>query len=184
MTNLIVKALATGVITSLAVSPKIESHTPPITTSNFVEVESVHKDLRVETLEEFLAGYNSPLKDHAETFVKVADDHNLDWRFMPAIAGMESLFGNRVAYNSYNPFGWGGGYIYFNSWEESIKTVGKSLGERSAKYNRYGPEAWARIYCPPNYHNWTKGVNYFKKEINQLYLQKLTEGGAVIAAAR
>ncbi len=180
------KLVAYGALAAITASPQSQmgERQTAEQPQEFGEVKAVQKDLRVKTLEEYLTRYNSPLANEAETFVETADEYNLDWRFMPAIAGMESIFARRVLYNSYNPFGWGGGYIIFESWEESIQTVGKSLGERSAENDRYGPEAWAAIYCPPNSQNWTIGVRYFIGEIEKEYLANLTEAGGTIAAAR
>lgn len=121
-------------------------------------------DQRVEQLTVFLEKYNSPMVNQAETFVVVADKYNLDWKFLPAIAGIESLFGNHVLENSYNPFGWGGGYIYFDSWGESIETVGYELSKRFGE-NFRTPEVIAPTYCPPNYVKWTSGVNYFMDQL-------------------
>ena len=50
-------------------------------------------DKRVGHLEAFFRSYNSPLEKHAVTFIREADKHNMDWRFVAAIAGVESTFG-------------------------------------------------------------------------------------------
>lgn len=186
MIEILTKLVAYGALAAITSSPQwhLGENSTTVKPRNTGEVKATKKDLRVQTLEEYFARYNSPLVGEADTFVETADKYDLDWRFMPAIAGMESIFGRRVLYNSYNPFGWGGGYIMFDSWEEGIRTVAKSLGERSAANDRYGPEAWASIYCPPNAQNWTKGVRYFMGEIEKEYLTNLTEAGGTITAAR
>lgn len=186
MIETLTKLAAYGALAAITASPQLQlgDNTTVAKPQTTGEVKATQKDLRVQTLEEYFARYNSPLADEADTFVETADKYGLDWRFMPAIAGMESIFARRVLYNSYNPFGWGGGYIMFESWEEAIRTVAQSLGERSAKNDRYGPEAWAAIYCPPNSHNWTKGVRYFMGEIEKEYLANLTETGATLATAK
>ena len=113
----------------------------------------------------------------------MADRYNLDWRFLPAITGIESIFGNRIAYQTYNPFGWGGGYIKFNSWQDGIETVGKSLGERGEKAGISTPSEWAPTYCPPNSANWTRGVNHFMSELEQEQLAIITEQSIELALA-
>lgn len=123
------------------------------------------RDQRVKVLEEFLRGYDSPLASEAASFVAVADENELDWRFLPAIAGVESTFGHRVAQNTFNPFGWGGGWVKFNSWSEAIETVGRELSERGKRAGISTPEEWAPSYCPPNAKNWSRGVRYFMGEI-------------------
>ncbi len=142
-------------------------------TTKAAEVQSVENtaaepevDPRVQILEKYLQEKNSPLAGEADTFIKVADKYDLEWKLLPAIAGMESNFGQRVLENSYNPFGWGGGYTYFNSWENAIHTVGHELYQRVViKYGTPTPESLGPSYCPPNYRNWIAGVNFFMDEL-------------------
>jgi len=170
MISLIIRLGLVGVFALAALSSNIETKETNIDTTGVVlgEQELNKTDERVTILAEFLNGYDSPLAGEAETFVKVADEYGLDWRFLPAISGVESLFGNRVAPNTYNPFGWGGGYIEFKSWSEAIETVGKTLGERGQKASISTPEEWAPTYCPPNAKNWSRGVRYFMNELETL----------------
>ncbi len=111
----------------------------------------------------FLKKYNSPLIDQAPAFIEIADKYNLDWRLLPAIAGMESTFGRFLIEQTHNPFGWGGGYIYFDSYEEGIETVGRELARRFKEHT--SPEEIGPTYTPPNYANWIKGVNFFMHEL-------------------
>lgn len=121
---------------------------------------------RVRILSQYLSRYNSPLRFAAVHFIKTADRYGLDWRLLPAIAGMESTFGKFMIDETYNPFGWGGGYIYFDSFEESIETVGRQLFLRF--HNRTAPENIGPTYTPPNYVNWIRGVNYFMREMEEM----------------
>lgn len=115
-------------------------------------------DTRAESLKKYLESKNSPLVNSAETFIAVADEYGFNWKLLPAIAGVESNFGKVQLTNSFNPFGWGGGYIYFESFDESIRTVGQKLwSDIPAKL---GP-----TYCPPNYSYWISGVEQFMGEI-------------------
>jgi hypothetical protein len=88
------------------------------------------EDVRVKKLRAYLEQYNSPMAEDAGTFVAEADKYNLDYRFLPAIAGVESWYGARIPANSYNGWGWGvyGGHVtYFGSWEEAIETISKEI---------------------------------------------------------
>ncbi len=90
-------------------------------------------DYRVKILEKYLQKHNSPLAGNAGDFVFYADKYNLDWKFVAAISGLESTFGQQIPYNSYNAWGWGiygDNMIRFNSWEEGIKTISQGLRER------------------------------------------------------
>ncbi len=90
------------------------------------------KDYRVEVLKEYLQKWNSPLSQYAQVFIDQADLYNLPWNLVAAVAGTESTFGQEVPANCNNPFGFGiytGHMTCFTSYEESIKTVSKSLRE-------------------------------------------------------
>jgi hypothetical protein len=92
--------------------------------------QSVKQDNRAEILSAYLAQYNSPLADHAQTFIKEADANNLDWRMVAAISGVESGFGEAIPAYSYNAWGFGvyGGNVRgFTSWDDGISTVTTAL---------------------------------------------------------
>ena len=90
----------------------------------------VKHDNRAEILRAYLEQYNSPLADHAETFIKEADANHLDWRMVAAISGVESGFGEAIPPYSYNAWGFG---VYgsnvrgFTSWDDGITVVSTAL---------------------------------------------------------
>ncbi|RLD03148.1 MAG: hypothetical protein DRI56_12980, partial [Chloroflexota bacterium] len=94
----------------------------------------ISRDARGAILQEYLKARNSPLLNHADDFIRAADQYRLPWTLLPAIAGKESGFGKSIPKNSYNPFGWG---VYtgqqtgvnFSSWKEAIFSVAKGLRE-------------------------------------------------------
>ncbi|MBI2026176.1 MAG: glucosaminidase domain-containing protein [Candidatus Levybacteria bacterium] len=88
---------------------------------------------RVRTLKAYLEAYGSPMAENAEDFVREAKRYDLDWRFVAAIAGLESSFGKAIPYNSYNAWGWGvygDNVIRFASWKEGIQTISQGLREK------------------------------------------------------
>jgi hypothetical protein len=121
-------------------------------------------DYRVEKLSIFLKNENSPLTGYADEMVEAADNYNLDWRLVPAITGVESSFGKRIPYNSYNAYGWNNGDFRFNSWSESIWHVSKTLKERYINRGATTVFAISRIYAPPS-STWAGKVNYFMGKI-------------------
>lgn len=182
MTPLILRVAVAGVFALATLSPNIldkrESQilTPGVVTSVDLhpgevlsEQVTLVRDDRIGILRKFLEGYDSPMATESAKFITIADKYDLDWRFLPAITGVESTFGNHVAKDTYNPFGWGGGYLKFASWAEAIETVGRELSERGKKAGLEisNPEDWARSYCPPNYQNWARGVHYFMNELEK-----------------
>lgn len=122
-------------------------------------------DTRIYYLTDFLNLYGSPLANYSGYFIARADEHNLDYRLVPAISGVESTFGKRIPYNSYNAYGWANGNYYFESWEDSIETVSRSLRQ---KYYDRGAEdinSIAARYAPPS-NSWSWKVKYFMDKID------------------
>ena len=98
---------------------------PQATTSPVVK-----QDNRAEILRSYLEQYNSPLADHAETFIKEADANNIDWRMVVAISGVESTFGEAIPPYSYNAWGYNvyGTHVRsFASWDDGITVVSTDL---------------------------------------------------------
>ena len=130
---------------------------------------AVSTDERVARLEAFLASFDSPLVGEAKTFVTEADEHNLDWKLVAAIAGTESTFGKHIPTGSYNAWGWGiptgaQSGIGFANWKEGIATVSEGLAK-----NYFGRGAdtiydvgW--IYAA-NGNSWGNHTNYFLNKI-------------------
>lgn len=108
------------------------------------------QDDRIPALEEYLNDKDSPLADYADVFIAVADKYQLDWKLLPAIAGLESAFGKRYVQGTYNAYGWGGGYIHFNTWEDSIDTVSAALKSKYIDKGAVSANQIGRIYAPPN----------------------------------
>ena len=138
---------------------------PELMANTVSAVVKLEADRRAETLAAYLEAKNSPLAGSAETFVEVADAYGLDYRFLPAIAGIESNFGQAQLADSHNPFGWGGGLVYFESFDEAIRTVAFELYEHCVKLGADTPAEIGPSYCPPNYFRWITAVEGFMAEI-------------------
>src|SRR3972149_11598763 len=74
------------------------------------------KDDRKQRRETYLTSNGSPLAPYSREFIRIADKYGLDWKLLPAIAGVESTFGRFIPFGSYNAYGWHNGKYYFNSW--------------------------------------------------------------------
>ena len=130
-------------------------------------VQSGH-DYRVNVLEHYLSGHNSPLTDYAGLFINKADEYGLDWRLIPAISGVESTFGKNIPSSSYNAYGWANGRYRFESWEDSIEVVSKTLKE---KYVDKGADTLPKIakrYASST--TWEGNVRFFMSEIDSIPL--------------
>ncbi len=141
---------------------KVEEAATPLTFG----AEAKLADARVANLMHFFRKYNSPLYDHAEKIVEVADEHKFDYRLLPAIAMQESTLCKAIPANSHNCWGWG---IYgntvtrFSSYDEAIETVGRGLKKN---YIDQGLTTTSQImskYTPSSNGSWAQGVNTMLK---------------------
>lgn len=134
--------------------------------SVLIEKTSSYNDRRVGVLRDYLSQFGSPLSQYADIFIRESDKYKLDWRLVPAISGAESTFGNRVAFDSRNPFGYAGGYFSFESWEKAIEVETEMLAEKYRdKWGLVTPEEIMPIYAPPSL-TWAKNVRFFMNEIS------------------
>ena len=122
-------------------------------------------DTRTKAIQNVFKKYNSPLVDQAVFYVKYADEFGVDWKLLPSIAGLESTFGQFLMPGSYNAYGWGGGYIYFESWEDGIRVMNKALRENYI--NRGATDVWSigPIYAESS--TWSARVNNFMNQFDQ-----------------
>lgn len=157
--SIIFTLFATVVFTKPVFAEEVAVHT--VADGHQIEYKKID---RVEKVRKFFFKYKSPLVNSAETFVKVADTYKLDYRLMPAISCLESGCGKQLMPNSYNPFGWGGGYIYFKSWTDGIEKVGKGINEIYYSKGLDTPEKMSRVYAPPS-KTWGSKVRYFMNQI-------------------
>lgn len=126
-------------------------------------------DIRVSCLHDFLASYNSPLADEAQTFVAEADKNNLDWKLVPAIAGVESTFGKEIPANSYNAWGWGvftGAQdgVHFTNWADGIAQVANGLKTHYFVNGAKSVDDIGWTYAA-NGNSWSAHVHYFLNQI-------------------
>jgi hypothetical protein len=133
---------------------------------------------KIKTLEKFFDRYNSPLGDHADTFVDVADMYDMDFKLLPAISCMESSCGKQLIPGSYNPFGWGiygNNAIWFEDYDEAISVVGKGLNDNYLSRGLDTVEEIAPVYTPPRYVHWRNGVNFFVNQMDEVEMRELAK---------
>ena len=135
---------------------------------SFNSSKVIEKDVRSIAIENIFKKYNSPLLGLGATYVKYADKYGVDWKLLPSISGLESSFGQFLMPGSYNGYGWGGGYIYFESWEDGIDIINKTL--RGNYMDKWGAtDVWSigPIYAESK--TWSVRVNGFMNEIEAEY---------------
>ena len=137
------------------------------------EVSPLVVDDRAQILEGFLQEYDSPLAPYASDFIKYADQYDLDWRLVASIAGLESTFGKRIPYQSYNGWGWGvygDNVIRFESWSEGIETISHGLRTRYLKNGEYSdPYIIGPTYAASP--TWAVRVTFFMNRMEEYRLK-------------
>ena len=145
---------------------------------NSTQSTSYDRDPRISTLMRLSAEYggNFTYQD-IRAFVMDADAYDIDWRLVFSIAGVESGFGKRVPYNSYNAWGWG---VFtgqktgagFTSWQHGIRIVTAGLRERYIDRGRQSLSDIGAIYAADG--NWSGKVQFFYNKIDGIYLEERT----------
>ncbi len=131
-----------------------------------MEISSQKLDPRAVILRDYFVKYNSPLQYHAQDFVDASDEYGVDWKLVPAIAGVESTFGENTP-GGYNGWGWGvygNQAIYFSSWHDAIFTVTKGIKENYISKGMTDPYSMNYSYAASPY--WGGHVDYFIQDIS------------------
>lgn len=172
---MIKKLVVLFLLLSLVISTKF-SNVVSATGENSVtgHVEAKQLDKNAEILAFYLSKQNSPLQYHSQDFIDAAKAYNLDWRLVPAIAGVESTFGKQIP-GGYNAWGWGvygNQAIFFGSWKEAIYTISKGLRENYLDKGYTEPFSINRIYAESP--NWGSRVTHFMEDLEK-YASQYTQ---------
>lgn len=130
--------------------------------------ETTIADGRVANLKNFFRTHNSPLYDYADLIVQVSDEHQFDYRLIPAIAMQESTVCQKIPPGSHNCWGWG---IYgdkitrFDSYDEAIRTVAEGLRKEYIDKGLLTASAIMEKYTPSSNGSWQAGVNTILKRL-------------------
>lgn len=131
------------------------------------EVKEVKIDERVTKLQKFLESKGSPLASYSQLIVEEADKNDIGYTWITGISCIESACGLKLPQGSHNAWGLGGSnFMYFKSWEESIKYMSKLIG---TNYKHDMLQGIKRRYCPESdgcNSNWASIVASASKEIS------------------
>lgn len=147
--------------TQVSAEKKVEITAPAI------QVQAKKLDTKAEILAAYLETFNSPLQYHAQDFIDAANIYELDWKLLPAIAGVESTFGKHIP-GGFNAWGWGvygTQAIYFDSWKDGIFTVTQGLRENYLNKGLNNPYSINRVYAASPY--WGSRVTYFMQDLEK-----------------
>jgi len=114
---------------------KISSESSVITTQ-----EDESRKLKAEAIDKYYASKDAPLSGYGIKFVEEAEQNGLDWRLLPAIAMRESTGGKFACKNAKAPnnsFGWYSCKKGFDSVEESIEYISKTISGNNENATAY-----------------------------------------------
>ncbi len=144
---------------------------------NSTALKHLDTSLKRKVIYEMLITNNSPLVGEVDAFIETCTKYKIDCYLLPSITGLESSFGKFILPGSYNPFGWGGGYLIFNSWVDGIDAVGRGIKENYMARGADTIEKIGPIYAASP--TWAVRVTYFHNRFisledeKRLYFSKL-----------
>ncbi len=122
-------------------------------------------DKKVENIENYLKGRQSPFTDKAWYIVALGNKYDVDYRLVTAISVIESNAGKET-YRPYNAWGWGGAEgIEFKSWKHSIYTVTKGIAVGYHQRGAVTPQQIAPSYNPHTPDQWGAKVQLTMNQI-------------------
>ncbi len=115
----------------------------PIISRPIIDVVTQNQEISATKLEKkhaqvidsYFESRNMPLAGFGLKMVLEAQNNDIDWRLLPAIAIRESSGGKNICGN--NPFGWGSCKIHFDTVDEAIETIAWNLGGNNPNTEKY-----------------------------------------------
>jgi len=129
------------------------------------------EDARAQIVENFLKSKNSPLEPYSAYMVKVADEYELDFRLLAAIAVKESGGGRAIPKNSYNAWGWGiygDNVLGFSTWQDGILKVAQGIKKDYIDKGYRSPQEIMSKYTPPSLEiggTWAQDIRQYFAEM-------------------
>lgn len=134
------------------------------TAASALSYRITQEDARIESVQEFLTRYGSPLAPYAEHIVAASDIYGIDYRLLPSIAMQESNLCKKAPKDSHNCWGFG---IYgkkittFDSYPQAIEAVSKTLAKEYVRKGLTSPGEIMTKYTPSNTGAWANSVSFF-----------------------
>jgi len=105
--------------------------------------EDETREAKAKAIDLYFASKNAPLEGYGLKFVTEAEKNDIDWRLLPAIAMRETTGGKfacKSAKAPNNSFGWHSCKKGFESVDESIEYISKTLGGNNKNAPHYKAE--------------------------------------------
>ncbi len=145
--------------------------TPAAGEVNGVSTLYEYEDSRATLVANFLRRYDSPLRPHDEwgrKLVAIADDYNLDFRLLPAIAMQESNLCKSIPEDTYNCLGFGiheRGQLGFDNFEGGFERAARELKSNYIDIGLTTPAEIMTKYTPASKGSWAESVNQWMAEM-------------------
>lgn len=137
-------------------------------TSEVADNKQHDLEVKAAKVDAYFAQYDLPIASHGKTLVRVAEENDLPWQSLAAVAMIESTGCKFVIPGKNNCFGWGHGKITFKSIDDSILAVGKALGANNdATKHYYDGKSFEEKLITYN------GRTANGKSVNPKYVQKV-----------
>ncbi len=160
----------------LAQNPQVESLSPIAPAQAEEAVKGVATklesgDARGVIVSDFLKRHKSPLDPpeyFGEYFVSLADQYDIDYRLLPAIAMQESNLCKKIPENSFNCLGFGvhsKGTLKFESYEANFERAARELKKNYIDRGLTTPEKIMTKYTPHSNGSWANSVNQWIAEM-------------------
>ena len=148
--NVLVKKVNTESKGSLALNQAID-----LKEDQKVDDIILARQQKADAIDAYFALHDMPLEGTGMKMVEEAEDNDLDWRLLPAVAVRESTGGKHDCKKvENNPFGWGSCKIGFKSIDDAIETMARNLGGNNPKtakhYDNKTTKGILHAYNPPS----------------------------------
>ena len=130
---------------SLSTLPSLAVNTPTISSESSVITtqEDESRKKKAEAIDSYFEEHDAPLAGYGMKFVMEAEKNGIDWRLLPAIAMRETTGGKfacKSAKAPNNNFGWASCKRGFESIDQSIELISKTLGGNNDNVKHYKSE--------------------------------------------
>lgn len=133
-----------------------------------VDGEAEIEDARTEIIKQYLAKYDSPLLGFEDKIIEEADQQDIDFRLITAIAQQESNLCKRIPAETFNCWGWGihsEGTLGFESYNQGIEVVSRGIRQAYIDEGLLSPDEIMNKYTPLSNGSWAEGVNTFMAQM-------------------
>ncbi|HSE56791.1 MAG TPA: hypothetical protein VLB02_01765 [Candidatus Paceibacterota bacterium] len=95
------------------------------------------REQKAKKIDTYFAKFNLPIAGYGNAMVLAGEKYGIDPYLIAGLAMRESTGCKFIIPHTHNCFGWGGGKIKFDSFDEAIEVIAKNLGGHNEKTAHY-----------------------------------------------